>query len=265
MADVDPGPPGSQPDRFHPFLGRLVFEARVEGNLVLYASDGTEAGTKPLVEAFPFLDGTRLLDAETDGIALFQRNDDASRAEIWATDGTEAGSRLLLGDLLFLSDFSASGGRFLFRAGATFESQAVYLSDGTSAGTRAIANGLALRSDLVRLEAVGGRFAFSAARVDDLAHPALWITDGTPEGTHPLIETPSAADQPRAATLFGDRLLLAGGSRLWSTDGTPAGTTIELSTGSGTPMPLPTVAGTRAFYPWTTPETGTELWALRPE
>jgi len=265
VADVDPGPPGSQPDRFTSFVGHLVFEARVEGNLVLYASDGTESGTQPLIEAFPFLLGARLLDVETQGIALFQKNDPSSHAEIWATDGTEAGTHLVLGGLAFLSDFSASGGRFLFRAGASFETQAIYLSDGTSAGTHPVATDLALRSDLVRLQAVGGRFVFSASRLEDPSHPALWATDGTPEGTRPLLETASAFDQPRTATAFGSRLLLAGGSRVWSTDGTPEGTAIELETGSAAQAPLPVVAGERAFYPWTTEETGTELWALRPD
>ncbi|HEV7668347.1 MAG TPA: hypothetical protein VGS22_07475 [Thermoanaerobaculia bacterium] len=265
VADVDPGPPGSQPDRFASFVGHLVFEARVDGNLVLYSSDGTEAGTKPLVEAFPFLVGARLLDVETGGIALFQKNDASSHAEIWATDGTEAGTHLVLGGLTFLSDFAASGGRFLFRAGASFDSQAVYLSDGTSAGTHPIATDLALHSDLVRLQAIGGRFAFSASKLDDPSHPALWWTDGTPEGTQPLIETPGAFDQPRSATAFESRLLLAGGSRLWSTDGTPEGTAVVLETGTPSPAPLPVVAGARAFYPWATPEIGTELWALRAE
>ncbi len=265
VADVDPGPPGSQPDRFTSFVGHLVFEARVEGNLVLYASDGTETGTRPLIEAFPFLFGARLLDVETQGIALFQKNDASSHAEIWATDGTEAGTHLVLGGLTFLSDFSASEGRFLFRAGASFEAQAVYLSDGTSAGTHPIAMDLALRSDLVRLQAVGGRFVFSASRLDDPSHPALWATDGTLEGTRPLIETASASDQPRTATAFGSRLLLAGGSRVWSTDGTPEGTAIELETGSAAQAPLPVAAGERAFFPWTTEETGRELWALAPD
>ncbi len=265
VADVDPGPPGSQPDRFASFVGHLVFEARVAGDLVLYVSDGTEEGTRPLAEAFPFLDplaGARLLDAESEGVALFQKSDPTGHAEIWATDGTEPGTRRLLAGLTYLSDFSASDGSFLFRAGASFETQAIYRSDGTSAGTRAIATDLFLRSDLVKLQTVGGRYLFSAARLDDPSHPALYASDGTAEGTRPLIETEAAVDAPRSAAPFGNRILIAGGSRLWSSDGTPEGTSVVLETGSAARAPLPVVAGGRAFFAWTTPETGTELWAV---
>ncbi|HXU30187.1 MAG TPA: hypothetical protein VN851_06395, partial [Thermoanaerobaculia bacterium] len=116
------------------------------------------------------------------------------------------------------------------------------------------------------LRAVAGRFVFSAARMGEGGHPTVWTTDGTAAGTRPLIETESSSVPPEVASSFAGKLLLTGGNRVWVTDGTPAGTSvlIEIESPFASAYP-PSVAGDRAFFPFDTPETGNELWALRPD
>jgi ELWxxDGT repeat protein len=267
VADLEAGPQGSRPTSLKPFLGGLRFEASLfTSGTGSWMTDGTEAGTKPFVEAFPFLEDFEPLDLETGGKALLRKALDLQHAEVWTTDGTAAGTRLVLGNLVHLGEISASGGRFLFRAGPTFEDDGTYLSDGTPGGTVRIASDLALWPTSIGLHAVAGRFVFSALGTEAGDHLTLWSTDGTPAGTAPLIETENEFEQPIDVADFVGRLLLAGGSRIWLTDGTPGGTAVLLDV-SPLPfnVPFPRVAGERAYFPMFTPELGTELWAFRPD
>jgi ELWxxDGT repeat protein len=267
VADLRLGPEGSQPQALRRFLGRLQFyasnEAVANGH---YVSDGTLAGTKLVTEAYPFLDGFGLFTrASSDAKALISRRLSGGAVELWSTDGTEAGTRFVLGNLEHVGgNLSASGGRFLFEAGVSVEDLGIYLSDGTAGGTVRIASDLGLSYE-VALQAVGERFVFSAFRINP-SGLALWTTDGTPGGTHPLIETESELQQPRFAARFAGGLLLTGGDRIWLSDGTPAGTSILVEIKS-LPFggPASAVASDRAYFPMSTPELGTELWAFRPD
>ena len=267
VADLEPGPDGSRPNGLKPFLGGLKFQASpILTRSGLYATDGTASGTQEFFEAFPFLEGYGPLDIETAGKALLLNVLESGRSEIWSTDGTESGTRLVLGNLLYLDAISAAGGRFLFRGGPSVEDDGTYLSDGTSGGTVRIASNLSLQPSAIGLRAAGGRFVFSALGLEPGDQLTLWSTDGTPGGTVPLIETESPFEQPRYAAEFLGELLLAGGSRIWITDGTSAGTSVLLDLGPPFPdASLPVVAGERAYFPWFTPELGTELWAYRPD
>jgi ELWxxDGT repeat protein len=265
VSDVEPGPSSSFPYALDPFLGRYLFNVSAP-TLGTYVTDGTAAGTKRFDEAFPFLEDLVIVGAETGGKALLRKRPDALHSELWTTDGTAAGTRLLIGNFGYLEEFSASGGYFLFKGGATFEDSDIYLSDGTTGGTVRIASDLSVFGFFGLRAMAGGRFVFSATQVGEGNHAAVWTTDGTPAGTRPLIETESAFDQPEVASRFAGKVLLTGGNRVWVTDGTPAGTSVLIELEPDfVDAHSPSVAGDRAFFPFETPETGNELWAFRPD
>lgn len=110
----------------------------------------------------------------------------------------------------------------------------LWLSDGTAAGTRMVrdlcpglcgSNGSFLVESLARL---GNRILFTA---DDGVHGhELWSTDGTPGGTHLLLDLRPglASSRPSHFRVVGSRMYFMAntpsGWRAWVTDGTPSGT-----------------------------------------
>jgi ELWxxDGT repeat protein len=99
----------------------------------------------------------------------------------------------------------------------------------------------------------------------------LWVTDGTPLGTHMVVDLAPGVDDanPEALTAFRGRLYFsawtaATGQELWSTDGTAAGTQLvaDAYAGPGSSVPLElTVAGDRLYFAASDPVHGRELWA----
>jgi len=95
----------------------------------------------------------------------------------------------------------------------------------------------------------------------------LWVSDGTPEGTMPLLlgDTPgSVGPDPQDLTVLGDRLFFTAddglhGQELWVSDGTPEGTAIVKGIPDSVPSSF-TVLGDRLFFRAYDPEHGRELW-----
>ncbi|MEP7010102.1 MAG: hypothetical protein ABJC13_07250 [Acidobacteriota bacterium] len=264
VAESRPGPQGSRPDHLEPFLGgQLLFEASDELiNTRPYVTNGTAASTRLLEEAYPFLG--EVGEHTLAGNKFFFLRPDAT---LWVSDGTAAGTLLVSPEGVQSLALFAAGGKVLFSASSGGETYlGVYVSDGTAAGTKLVGSDFALVQNLAYLPpvGVGSRVLFTAYRLGDFTHPALWVTGGTPGTTFPLIEPDDSASLPTNATPFAGRLLLRSNSTVWLTDGTPAGTTVELppDPGSG-PAPILTVAGERAFFARFSPEAGVELWALR--
>ncbi|HEX9984056.1 MAG TPA: Calx-beta domain-containing protein [Thermoanaerobaculia bacterium] len=82
----------------------------------------------------------------------------------------------------------------------------------------------------------------------------LWASDGTTQGTRLL--------RPGGGHFLGqveDTAFFSTGDELWMTDGTAAGTRLVATLGDPGPI---TVAGGRAYFAATTPETGRELWSF---
>ena len=260
IVDRNPGPEGSTFERLRSFLGRLVLYDRGVGYDLV--SDGTSL--QPFIDVYPFLADFGLRGIEIGGKALVNRFTPPNHVEPWITDGTAAGTVPLLGDLAEGLGFEASGDRLLF-VRSEGDTQSTYFSNGTPEGTQKIATGVvpSFEFNRVPFSQAGARWVFSAVRLDDGAR-AIWATDGTPEGTGPVLLPTDEVGLPNRAAPFAGRLLLAGRA-LWITDGTPAGTEIVIEPdGFFGDAPLPVVAGDRAFYSRFDEETGQELWALRP-
>lgn len=262
LVDLVPGPGGSIPRDLNITLGRMTFIASPGG---YYMTDGTEAGTRPLYDEFPFLDGLSPLHIESGGRSLFQKLAQGNPSELWSSDGTEEGTRLVLDHLESFSNASAAGGHFVFQARTTGEAgDSIYLSDGSPAGTVQIAPGFVLNPRAIPLQAVADRYVFPARPVGDLSKIVLLTSDGTSAGTSQLLEAFDSPLLPLYASPFSGRLLLSGRYHMWITDGTPAGTS-SIFPAPEFGISLPFVAGDRAYFSRRTLETGSELWALRPD
>lgn len=263
--------------------GRSVFLADgLETGRELWGSDGTAAGTTPLLDACAgpcsyqyTLLGRVGLPADR---AVFFTSDPASGVSfgsLWVTGGSRGGTFLLADglqidpetrpvqvpglDLLF---FVASDGVHGFE---------LWRTDGTAAGTRRVRD---LRPGagspgIRELTAFKERLFFVAHHQE--RGPALWTSDGTPAGTR-LVRDPwvGRSDHPAPAFLRVVGLSLfffapspAQGFELWRSDGTRAGTlpAVDLVPGpGGVEVAGATVAGGRFYFIGAIPGQGQELW-----
>jgi ELWxxDGT repeat protein len=149
---------------------------------------------------------------------------------LWASDGTADGTIPLpnRGPRLLEGLKAASTGSRMFLAGdlrGAGGQRALWVLDGTPAGA------VRLTPSNVTVDyflyALGDRAVFLAA---DPGHgKELWVSEGTPETTHLLIDLVPGPDEPslglpdKTPLLFG-RLVFATADKLWLTDGTVEGT-----------------------------------------
>lgn len=138
----------------------------------------------------------------------------------------------------------------------------LWRTDGTAAGTFLVADLCpgACGTDPAPVARIGHRLFFET-RVwgENAVRPALWVTDGTRDGTRLLLRGFTAY-----GVVFRGELWFALGGSLWRSDGTPGGTRPVASVcgedcASG-PFDL-TVAGELLFFTAGDPELGVELWA----
>lgn len=182
----------------------------------LWSSDGTDAGTYPLMEVYPTnmivmenillfsqygnlglsdgtLDGTHLIANLDEVRSLTRVGSDvyfsANRNELWKSNGTTAGTVAVKQGLSIESwTMMAVNGAVYFSAydtsptgGELPETLSLRKSDGTASGTVVVKPGLSLRRPLN----VEDHATFIATTVSDDEHsPAqIWQTDGTEAGT----------------------------------------------------------------------------------
>ena len=209
----------------------------------MWSSDGTPGGTRLLVDACPGSCGSvpsyqgfpQVVEAG--GRVFFW-----TRKDLWVTNGRPAGTHSVYHlDSAFLLGQSrprlvaAVGQRFLFPAIDPTYGEEIFVTDGTPGSAEPLselagAPGSSFPQSFVSL---GAKAVFSAAS-DAQQGPALWVTDGTPNGTVEI-----AGSRPRACDSSGrlcDPLAVAGSQlffvqmdedsfpQLWRTDGTDAGT-----------------------------------------
>lgn len=250
VADVRPGPEGSDVGGLVEYKGRLWFAAN-DGSRggALWRTDGTPAGTVLALDPLPSSASNPVpqdLWAVGSRIAFFAPT--SGRGEqIWAGDGTAKGtapvSTLSRGkNPSVLLDAYVRGNRLYFIA-ADRKGQELWISDGTARGTRVLTNfpnpdafagggggtGPVYSILLPRQQPTGNRFVFHA---HDGPHGLeLWVTDGTPKGTRLLRDISPGANHGVDGVLevFQGRLYFIGadgvrGPEIWSTDGTAAGT-----------------------------------------
>ena len=217
--ELAPGSFSSSPNFFVRFRGQIWFVARSNK---LYRSDGTPAGTREVpirsfatqINAMGTV-GSRLLLTTSDGRSGF---------ELWSTDGTVAGTRLVK-DIVPGSGSSTPtgylevGSRSYFNA----KNKELWVTDGTTARTSLVkVIGTRGPITLTELPQNRGHFVFYGVG-------SLWISDGTPAGTRPLLAMNGGKPEPwRGGLAF--LAVGAQGQGLYWTDGTKAGTRLLVNT-----------------------------------
>jgi ELWxxDGT repeat protein len=276
VADIDPGPDGSNPSQLTAVGGLLYFEAEPQstgvqaGSTRLFVSDGTALGTRA-VDLGPTRPGDSALGLTAFGNKLVFI---ASGRTLEITDGTAGGTQSLHSFVLGLTDVVSTGSLLFFAAGDSSTGLELWKSDGTTGGTAPVkdiqpGNG---GSYPAQLTPVSGRVYFSA---DDGTHGReAWVSDGTDTGTQLLdIDSGPTGSAPVGFTAVGDRAFFVagdgvggalGGRELWTARGTPAVATklVDLTNGGSdlqTPAQL-TRSGTLLYLTEADTAHGLELW-----
>jgi ELWxxDGT repeat protein len=222
VRDINPNPPagspGLEPSQFAAAGGRAVFLAPEGTDYLLWATDGTVAGTSPLARLCAPCGFAPQRAAQLPGLAFYTVVDDNGASHLWRTDGTRAGTFPLSPPLQNAYTASTFGRRLLFEVCDGNGACALWITDGSPAGTRPLQGALSAGRP-----ATGDGRAFFFGR--DARGDALWVTDGTPEGTRRL----HAVHYADLLTVSGSRAFyLDGGGdypdELWTSDGTARGT-----------------------------------------
>ncbi|MEP7008883.1 MAG: ELWxxDGT repeat protein [Acidobacteriota bacterium] len=254
----------------------------------LWRSDGTAAGTRPMIDlAAGPEDGFYLFLIGGGDRALFATLPPSGEGiDLWQSDGTAAGTAAFV----HLADGAASalpwphgaaalgrlpgGQRLYFPDFLVGGDGGVWESDGTAAGTRPVQTlpeaGRVFcteRSDLPRVTAGGLVVSFSGAgegndcepwlAADGVARPIADLAPG-PEGSFPY-----GFVRLGSVTLFAATVPGLGGE-LWRTDGTAAGTFLLGDANPGAESAHPLFLGDlggEAYYRECDDAAGCELWA----
>ncbi|MCB1049825.1 MAG: hypothetical protein H6510_16735 [Acidobacteria bacterium] len=125
------------------------------------------------------------------------------------------------------SQFFVLGNRVFFSAELSPGNRELFVSDGTLTGTGLFKNISTAGSSSPQLKGViNGRLVFTAINHSNGWGRELWASDGTPEGTIPLIDSvpgPNLTDDI-ALAFAGNRFVFTSEGQLFYSDATPAGT-----------------------------------------
>lgn len=209
------------------FGSDLLFSANGQA---LWISDGTPSGTAVLKD---IIAGT----GESDPNSFVLVGKEAfflAASGLWKTDGTAVGTAEVY-DFGSRPPFNLSAvGSVLYLATGDYYSgpstYQVWTTDPMSGQTRPLANVLmTLSTGEPAFVAAGNDAVFAAS--DGLHGLEPWASDGTPTGTHLLLDinTAPAGSSPQEFTPFGGAMFFVAsdevhGTRLWKTDGAPDGT-----------------------------------------
>ena len=309
--DIWPGVASSSPSQFTP-AGDVMFFIADDGvaGRELWKTDGTEAGTVRVADAVAGPEGLRVdypMVAGGNGLAYFLDVGTSERT-LWRSDGTAGGTIPLhtFDDLSsFYSDYSGSlrgaalgaglgsAGQFVFSTADDPTGYELWVTDGTPAGTRLLKD---IRpgpdgSFPAGFTPLGdGRLVFRTVGPVTMngasASAAVWVTDGTAEGTTKLQEftwnerlfvngltayqgrvyyrvtfdPPPLGAAPSAAAAAPSPFD-TGRGEFWCTDGTVAGTTklVDFGEHQGWTDSYATTAVSGGVLYFTDP-TGRELW-----
>ena len=219
---------------FEIFQDKLLFVVDNLGfNMEFWQSDGTNAGTQlfqTINPTFPF-DGIAVHDS-----LLFYRVQNS----LWRTDGTTAGT-YIIGDKFDIATFNGNyasfQGKMYFQGvrddtlpNNTFPGAELYVTDGSSAGTDLFMDLYTYPSmgDIDYYASINGKHLYLADT--DSLDPALWVSDGTPGGTHLLkdISQGKRFSISNAVLWQNDLYFITEVSNrmftIWKSDGTESGT-----------------------------------------
>ena len=283
VKDIYAGEAGQGLEGFDNFVlmnGSLYFTAAEENavSTTLYKSDGTSAGTVPVMGApsqfsSPMVVGSTL---------YFFATDTATGAELWKTDGTIAGTVLVkdinpgTGNAFELDSAppcTALGSLLVFAADDGSHGVELWKSDGTAEGTvmiKDIAPGADSSSPSGFV--VAGDHVFFVAN-DQVHGRELWVTDGTEFGTHMVADLMPGAVSSGVVPLMADGGVLyfrasdeLTGMGLWRSDGSAAGTFRAALPPAGAddwrPVSMVGAAGKLFVSAWTIPY-GMELFTVK--
>ena len=249
-------------------MGNVVFYAAYDEDhgVELWRSEGTLVSTRLVKDIRPGVEHSHLKGLTVSGNLLFFLADDGSTGlELWRSDGTEGGTYLVkdirpgaAGRPMDPETLVAtSPGKIHFAADDGVHGREMWRSDGSSFGTEMVADVLAGSAGsnpasiaLLRAGGLGNETLVFAAEVG-VAGYELWITDGTPVGTHLLKDiNPGVGNSfpysltASAAGLFNNLIYFVAddgvhGTELWRTDGTEFGTQLvaDISAGGASSYP----------------------------
>jgi ELWxxDGT repeat protein len=243
---------------------------------LLWRTDGTAAGTKPLkgLAAFsPFsdeIDNSPNFEFTQFRHELYFRGgklDRTNPASLWRTDGTSHGTRPVGHHQAFGAprDFVVAGRSLYFGAVASNAGKAwvLWKTDGTGAGTKRIpvVRGARVYRYPGIVGSLGNRVVFSAQTG---FRNSLWITDGTRRGTKLLKRNVAASG---GGVRLGSSLIFGAygkvphkGVEMLSTDGTAHGTIVlRASDPNFYPSDL-TRLGSSVLFAASDPANGDGLW-----
>ena len=267
VKDIYPGnqQDSSNPSYFTVFNDKLYFSAEDEDNgQEIWTTDGTENGTTLAVDVWPgnYGGSPRSMTVFNDYLYFSAFGNNTGR-ELWKSDLTENGTSLVKdivpgstgsfvaafgvsnpssnfasNQLMFNQKFSIMQGSFYFEA--TIDNKYnIWKSDGTENGTVQVTN---FTNNELAFRYRGGvavgesKMAFV---VDTEEHDEeLWMTDGTTEGTHLVIDLNPDGDSDIEEIFAGSGDIFYFGAKtgnpcgwceeypheLWKTDGTEEGT-----------------------------------------
>ncbi|WP_164018616.1 HYR domain-containing protein [Pyxidicoccus trucidator] len=276
FSEAEPNPTSAEV----PFVGGLLQLKPVREGAWLWRTDGTSAGTVALGEVWdeeraPFLGDWLSFELVPlgDQILLPGYQPDTGH-QLWRTDGTPEGTRPLTRVQGPLGSWPNGVGSFnggvLFTARTPTSACALWRTEGTVESTRVVREDVCpapVDSWPPQGAGLGTRFVFYNNDSEHGQEP--WVTDGTPEGTHLLLDSAPgniSGGSHGVVLRLGQALLFQAHSALWRTDGTPAGTVrlASFATEHENMMPLPVqfaVLGDRLLFPGSALGTGVELWA----
>ena len=240
----------------------------------LWVSDGTEAGTRVLVDINPGPEGSGPMHLTTIGdVVWFSADDGSNGREAWISDGTVGGTRRvsdLAKDASAAQAFTAVGERVFFVA-ETAAGPRLFVSDGTIGGTEQAASiAVASVSSIgfyPRLAAIGGQCIFLAD--DGSTGREWWLSDGSGADLVKDIANGSGSLSMQTGPVSdGQRIYftasVSDGFEPWVSDGTSAGTYQlgDLNKGSASAFPVEYTPfdGAVFFACRTTSEARRRLW-----
>lgn len=253
------------------FLFRKVRVDRKLEALELWRTDGTAAGTLRLA-AIPFEGGGWPTPRPTlVGGRLFFR----FLGTLWVSDGSIEGTRSLPGLLPDYMFSVAASGATLYAVTENFDVddrlQTLWAIDPATLKTNRIGTFRQIAQTIGDPfgSALGEALFFSTT--DEEGDPHWWVTEGTPESTHPLPE-PLASNIPWMEEFFnaGDRRWFTAcdsehGCELWSTDrlGEDSQLVQDLWPGPENSFPeILAVTDDALWFAATEPDVGRELWKI---
>ncbi len=230
----------------------------------LWATDGTPAGTRLVVDTIPGAESGMSSYGElhvSNGYVYFSSGTSGSDVRrLWRTDGTAAGTIELHPDVASstVGYCAGVGATFYFIAKGTGSNRELWKTDGTVAGTVMVKDMTTLVPQ--NLVAFAGNLLFTTST-------SLWKSDGTTAGTVELKTLLIVASAPVVVggmAYFSGYDILGGlGNEFWKTDGTPGGTVLVSNINPGIQSSFPmyfTGLGTDVYFAAANGVNGYELW-----